>query len=304
MLLPSTARAADILLKVFSTCSRKVRNDMEQFLKGILAPAPTPALTSNDTTRCDRVKQKRNSATDEDNLVLDQFVKKQRYNQMIYNDKQFDVLSHDHCSSRLYLDRNLKTSPYHGSLGEVMTNFSCDNLGLFGAPTLEMASGTLSYTNALISPQSKTTYDYASPAANFHITSKVGSAGKSIVSHQKKVDDYFSTPKPSSKSQLDVTDPHCRPIKCKKSSSSSSGNNSQQAVAEPMITDDICQCCFRLLCDVTVWHKCCFCMKVGCASCVSSCDACSEVFCLHCSTSNYSSSYERILCLDCQGDGR
>jgi hypothetical protein len=273
---------------------------MEQFLK---ASAPTPAFSNNDTTRCDRVKQKRSSSPDEDNLVLDQFVKKQRFNQMINSDKQFDVLSHERCNSRLYLDPSLKSSPYHDSLGEVVTNFSCDKLGLFGAPTPEMVSGNLSYTNALISPQSKITFDYASPTTDFHVNSKVRSAGKSTVSHQKKVDDYFSTPKPSSKSQLDVTDPHCRPIKGKKSPSSAR-NNSDQEAAEPMITDDVCQCCFRLLCDVTVWHKCCFCMKVGCAACVSSCDACSEVFCLHCSTSNYSSSYERILCLDCQGDGR
>lgn len=274
---------------------------MEQFLK---ASAPNPILSNNGTVLCDRVKQKRNCATNDDDLVLDQFVKKQRFNQMVYSDKQSDGLPQEQHNSRLHLDCSLKTNPYHDSLGEIVTNFSCGKLGSFGAPSPEMVSGALSYTNAMISPLSKTTYEYTSPDANFHNDSKVRSAGKSIVSHQKKVDDYFSTPKPSFRSLLDVTDPHCRPIKGKKFTSPACGNSSAQEAAEPMITDDVCQCCFRLLCDVTVWHTCCFCMKVGCAACVSSCDACSEVFCLHCSTSNYSSSYERILCLDCQGNCR
>lgn len=271
---------------------------MEQFLK---APAPAPVDTKNDATRCDRIKQKRNSAPNEDNLVIDQFVKRQRFNQMIYDDKQFTVLSHEQCSSRPHIDGNMKCSPYHDSLAE-MVNFSCDKIGS-SAPSPEMVPGTLSFTNMLMSPDCKTTYNYTSPTADFNTSSRLRAAEKGTVSHQRKVDDYFSTPKPSFKSQSNISDQHCRPIKSKKSSSSCSGISGQEP-AEPMITDDVCQCCFRLLCDITVWHRCCFCMKVGCAACVSSCDACSEVFCLHCSTSNYSTSYERILCLDCQGSGR
>lgn len=123
-------------------------------------------------------------------------------------------------------------------------------------------------------------------------------------SSQRRVDDYFSTPKPPAGSRSDMIDLQNRPVKNMKSLTGVCDEFFQSEQVEPMMTDDTCQCCYRLVCDATISHRCCFCMKVGCLTCMKSCEACSEFFCLHCSTSNYSSLYERILCLDCEDRGR
>lgn len=122
--------------------------------------------------------------------------------------------------------------------------------------------------------------------------------------NQRRVDDYFSTPKPPAGNRMDLIDLQCRPVKNMKLLLGVCDEFFQSEQIEPMITDNTCQCCYRLVCDATISHRCCFCMKVGCLTCMKNCEACSEFFCLHCSTSNYSSSYERILCLDCEDRGR
>jgi hypothetical protein len=136
--------------------------------------------------------------------------------------------------------------------------------------------------------------------AGSHSTAlKVGGA-----SNQRRVDDYFSTPKPPGGSRLDMIDLQNRPVKNMKSLNGICDELFQSEHVEPMMTDDTCQCCYRLVCDATISHRCCFCMKIGCLTCMKNCEACSEFFCLHCSTSNYSSLYERILCLDCEDRGK
>lgn len=82
------------------------------------------------------------------------------------------------------------------------------------------------------------------------------------------------------------------------------GSSESIPFSEPMSLEDSCQCCFRLVSDITISKRCSFCIKTGCATCIQNCESCYESFCLHCTTANYSDSYERIFCLDCQQNER
>ena len=119
-------------------------------------------------------------------------------------------------------------------------------------------------------------------------------------SHQRKVEDYFSTPKALMKDRVNKNNLQCRPSKGSRSSIRTPDEFFSVDQLEPMITDDNCQCCYRTVSDTVMSQRCCFCMKTGCGSCIKGCESCYELFCLHCSTSNYNCSYERILCLDCE----
>jgi Cd27 binding protein (Siva) len=122
-------------------------------------------------------------------------------------------------------------------------------------------------------------------------------------SHQRRVDEYFSIPMTSLSGHSEIFDMQYRPSTIPKLCRSDGEAESSQERAEPTTVEDTCQCCFRLVSDLTISHRCSFCMKVGCLECMNSCELCIEFFCSHCSTKNYSSTYERILCLDCDGNG-
>lgn len=122
-------------------------------------------------------------------------------------------------------------------------------------------------------------------------------------SHQRRVDEYFSIPMPSVCGRSEIFDIQYRPSATLKLCRNDAEAESSQERAEPTTVEDKCQCCFRLVSDLTISHRCSFCMKVGCLECMISCELCIEFFCSHCSTKNYSSTYERILCLDCDGHG-
>ena len=122
--------------------------------------------------------------------------------------------------------------------------------------------------------------------------------------HKRTVEDYFLTPKPSLKNRSSIFNPQCRPEKSLRNLISTPDEVFFGDPVEPMVTDDSCQCCFRLVTDAIISQRCSFCMKTGCRSCMKGCELCYELFCLHCSTSNYNNSYERILCLDCEDKTR
>ena len=123
-------------------------------------------------------------------------------------------------------------------------------------------------------------------------------------SHKRTVEDYFLTPKPSSKNRSSILNPQSRPQKNLRNVVGTPDEVFFSDPVEPMISDDSCQCCFRLVTDAVISQRCSFCMKTGCRSCMKGCELCYELFCLHCSTSNYNNSYERILCLDCEDKTR
>lgn len=76
--------------------------------------------------------------------------------------------------------------------------------------------------------------------------------------------------------------------------------------SEPMMTDDSCQCCGRLVNekDIEIPSRCYFCIKLCCPRCFITCEVCLDLFCTHCSTQNYSQDFVRSLCLDCEMSGK
>jgi len=73
---------------------------------------------------------------------------------------------------------------------------------------------------------------------------------------------------------------------------------------ECMKVEDVCYSCRASIADEngSSFVNCNYCSKIFCgaASCVCSCEACSGVFChTTCSTLNYKSAFERVMCLDC-----
>ena len=117
------------------------------------------------------------------------------------------------------------------------------------------------------------------------------------VSHRRRMDEYFSIPMPSLSIRSEIYDVQHRPSAKLRGGDREDGSLEERT--EPTTTEDRCECCLRLVSDLTLSHRCCFCTKVGCLECMKSCEACIEFFCSHCSTRNYSSTYERTLCLDC-----
>lgn len=148
--------------------------------------------------------------------------------------------------------------------------------------------------------------NYSSPsrdAMNIQSSSPI-TIPSSTLPHERTVADYFATPKPAVKSHPSIFNVQSRPQKGLRTTISSPDEILFDDHIEPMTSDDICRCCYRVVTDSVMSQRCCFCMKTGCGTCMKECESCYELFCLHCSTSNYSNSYERNLCLDCEAEIR
>jgi hypothetical protein len=176
-------------------------------------------------------------------------------------------------------------------------------------------------TNAMkISPLKTNTENLSSPSKNCYgiaairndrtnqcISPNLSTPSNNNLS-QKRVDDYYSTPKSELKNRPLKEFLHDRPQKNLTRSleidDSIQDNKCISDCAEPMSVDDTCECCFREVEDTVISRRCCDCTKIGCTVCLQSCESCSETFCSRCCTINYSCSYERMLCFDCNHSGR
>jgi hypothetical protein len=71
-----------------------------------------------------------------------------------------------------------------------------------------------------------------------------------------------------------------------------------------MAIDDACLLCEKVITDSVAARRCSFCIKLACPGCHVACEACCEVFCVHCSMVNYAKTFGRVLCLDCDRSGK
>lgn len=248
---------------------------------------------------------------DSDNSLLYQADKKLRYSDE-WSESQF-TSSSSICSGqehRRNVDDNIdnscdNTSRKRGDLNSFYCRSdSNDETNEMKISPLKTNSANLSspldncYGIAATSNRNEKTNQYVSPKSSTPVNNNLS---------QKRVDDYFSTPKSESKDRS-KKEFHGRPQKSLTRSleinDSFQDNKSISDCAEPMAIDDTCECCFREVEDTVISRRCCDCTKIGCTICLQSCESCSETFCSRCCTINYSCSYERILCFDCNQSGR